>query len=71
LSGAFAPLDQLPSEVRVISQCFPLTHFCHAFRMVSLGQLGMGAIVNDLCFLFVGAVVTCAGAGWLLRRIQD
>jgi ABC-type multidrug transport system permease subunit len=71
LSGAFAPLDQLPSEVRVISQCFPLTHFCHAFRMVSLGELGMGAIVNDLCFLFVGAVVTCAGAGWLLRRIQD
>ena len=71
LSGAFATLDQLPASIRAISQTFPLTHFCHAFRMVSLGHAGLSAIVGDLAFLFIGAVVTCLGAALLLRRIQD
>ncbi len=71
LSGAFASLDQLPPGVRVLSQAFPLTHFCHAFRLVNLGGTGIGAIIPDLCFLAFGAVVTCLGASLLLRRIQD
>lgn len=71
LSGAFAPLEQLPPAIRTLSQAFPLTHFCHAFRLVSLGQLGGTAIVGDLVFLAGGAVVTCFGAALLLRRIQD
>ena len=71
LSGAFAPLDQLPAEVRMFSQAFPLTHFCHAFRMVSLGHAEMSAILGDLSFLLIGAIATCASASWLLRRIQD
>ncbi len=71
LSGAFASLEQLPDSIRFISQTFPLTHFCHAFRMVSLGQAGLPAIAGDLCFLAIGAVVTCLGAALLLRRIQD
>ena len=71
LSGAFASLEQLPAGVRAISQSFPLTHFCHAFRMVSLGHAGLPAILGDLCFLLVGAMVTCLGASLLLRRIQD
>jgi len=71
LSGAFAPLDQLPASIRILAQAFPLTHYCHAFRLVSLGNAGFSSIVGDLCFLFVGAIVTCAGAALLLRRIQD
>ncbi|MEI9897565.1 MAG: ABC transporter permease [Chthoniobacter sp.] len=71
LSGAFAPLDQLPPGIRSLSQAFPLTHFCHAFRMVSLGQVGVSSVVGDLVFLALGAVVTCFGAALLLRRIQD
>ncbi len=71
LSGAFAPLDQLPAGIQKLSQAFPLTHFCHAFRMVSLAQAGISSIVGDLVFLLVGAVVTCFGAALLLRRIQD
>jgi hypothetical protein len=39
--------------------------------MVSLGQLGISSIAGDLVFLAIGAVVTCLGAGLLLRRIQD
>ena len=71
LSGAFAPLDQLPAEVRSLAQAFPLTHFCHAFRMVNLAHTGIGPILPDLIFLLIGAVVTCAGATLLLRRVQD
>lgn len=71
LSGAFAPLDQLPPGIRLLSQAFPLTHFCHAFRMVSMGQLGVSFVAGDLVFLAVGAIVTCFGAALLLRRIQD
>ncbi len=71
LSGAFAPLEQLPASIRVISATFPLTHFCHAFRLVSLHDAGISWIVGDLVFLLVGAGVTCAGAAVLLRRVHD
>ncbi len=71
LSGAFAPLDQLPHSIRFLAQVFPLTHYCHAFRLVSLGNAGLSSIVGDLSFLLIGAFVTCSGAALLLRRIQD
>jgi ABC-2 type transport system permease protein len=71
LSGAFASLDQLPAEVRSLAQLFPLTHFCHAFRMVNLAHAGFMTILPDIAFLLIGAVVTCTGAALLLRRIQD
>lgn len=71
LSGAFAQLDQLPPGIRLLSQSFPLTHFCHAFRLVNLGHVGFSAILGDLSFLFLGALLTCSGAALLLRRIQD
>jgi ABC-type multidrug transport system permease subunit len=71
LSGAFASLDQLPPAVRVISQTFPLTHFCRAFRLVSLGGSGFITIAGDLCWLLAGAIITCLGATLLLRRVQD
>jgi ABC-2 type transport system permease protein len=71
LSGAFAPLDQLPPGVRLLSEIFPLTHFCRAFRHVCLGHTGLPSIAGDLGFLLIGALVTCCGAALLLRRIQD
>lgn len=71
LSGAFAPLEQLPSSIRMISQTFPLTHFCHAFRLINLHNADAALIANDLIFLFVGALVTCVGAGLLLQRVKD
>jgi ABC-2 type transport system permease protein len=71
LSGAFAPLDQLPQSIQKLAQAFPLTHFCHAFRMVSLGHAGFPQVAGDLIYLAAGAVVTCLGSAFLLRRIQD
>ena len=71
LSGAFAPLGQLPESVRYLSQTFPLTHFCHAFRMINMRDAGLSYIAGDLAFLAFGALATCGGAAWLLRRAQD
>ncbi len=71
LSGAFAPLEQLPLAIRYLSECFPLTHFCRAFRLVNLYRAGVGFYAGDLLFLFLGAIVTFFGAGLLLKRIQE
>jgi ABC-2 type transport system permease protein len=71
LSGAFAPLSQLPRPVRLISELFPLTHFCRAFRNVNLHHSHISSIAGDLIFLAVGSIVTCAGASYLLRIIRE
>ena len=71
LSGAFAPLEQLPDEVRWLSECFPLTHFCRGFRLVNLYQAPLGYVYYDLGMLLLGAVATFAGAALLLRRVQE
>ncbi len=71
LSGAFAPLEQLPSEVRLLSECFPLTHFCRAFRLVNLYQAPLSYAAIDLAALLLGAVVTFSGAALLLKRVQE
>lgn len=71
LSGAFAPLEQLPPAIRYLSECFPLTHFCRAFRLVNLYHAGPTFYSGDLIFLLLGALVTFFGAALLLKRIQE
>jgi ABC-2 type transport system permease protein len=71
LSGAFAPLEALPESIQTLAQTFPLTHFCHAFRLINLQNADIQFIAGDLAFLAIGAVVTCVGAGILLRRMHE
>src|SRR5437667_1988258 len=71
LSGAFAPLEQLPQPIRYISELFPLTHFCRAFRLVNMYGAGPQFYINDLVILLAGAVITFLGAAFLLRRIEQ
>ena len=71
LSGAFAPLEQLPQAIRYISELFPLTHFCRAFRLVNLYRAGIEFYAADLITLFAGVVITFVGAVYLLRRIEQ
>jgi ABC-2 type transport system permease protein len=71
LSGAFAPLSQLPGSIRIFSELFPLTHFCRAFRSVNMYGANFGFIAADLIALAVGAVITCIGAAYLLRSADD
>jgi ABC-2 type transport system permease protein len=71
LSGAFAPLEQLPQTIRYISEIFPLTHFCRAFRLVNMYHAGPSFYLVDLIVLFAGAIVTFLGAAFLLKRIEE
>ncbi|MBA2271976.1 MAG: ABC transporter permease [Chthoniobacterales bacterium] len=71
LSGAFAPLEQLPGAIRWISELFPLTHFCRAFRLVNLYHAPMSFYAPSLIALCIGTVVTFVGAAFLLRRIEE
>lgn len=71
LSGAFAPLQQLPHSIRFIPELFPLTHFCRAFRLINLNHADMTFIAGDMVFLFFGALVACGGASYLLSRTKD
>jgi ABC-type multidrug transport system permease subunit len=71
LSGAFAPLEQLPPFIRYISEIFPLTHFCRAFRLVNMYHAGVSFYLVDLVVLLAGALVTFLGAAFLLRRIEE
>jgi ABC-2 type transport system permease protein len=71
LSGAFAPLEQLPQTIRYVSEIFPLTHFCRAFRLVNMYHAGASFYVVDLLVLLAGAIVTFLGAAFLLKRIEE
>ena len=71
LSGAFAPLTQLPRVIRYISELFPLTHFCRAFRLVNLYRATPQYYAEDLVMLSVGVLITFLGAVILLKRIEQ
>jgi len=71
LSGAFAPLGQLPKAIQYVSELFPLTHFCRAFRLVNMYHAGAHFYVGDLAVLLAGALITFLGAGFLLKRIEQ
>jgi ABC-2 type transport system permease protein len=71
LSGAFAPLEQLPRYVRYVSELFPLTHFCRAFRRVNMYHAGIQFYALDLLVLLAGAIITFVSAAILLRRIEE
>ena len=71
LSGAFAPLEQLPTGIRYVSELFPLTHFCRAFRLVNMYDAGAQFYAADLVVLLAGALITFLGATFLLKRIEQ
>lgn len=71
LSGAFAPLEQLPQAIQYVSEIFPLTHFCRGFRLVNMYGASPAFYARDMIVLAVGAVVTFMGAAFLLRRIEE
>ena len=71
LSGAFAPLEQLPKAIAYVAEFFPLTHFCRAFRLVNLYHADISFYLRDLIVMSVGAVITFAGAAFLLKRIEQ
>ena len=67
----FAPIEQLPKAIAYVSELFPLTHFCRAFRLVNLYHAAPAFYASDLIIMAVGAVVTFGGAALLLKRIEQ
>jgi ABC-2 type transport system permease protein len=70
LSGAFAPLSQLPPGVRFFSYAFPLTYFCHACREINLYGAGITSVLWDLVFLGLSALLTCSIAAYRLQAVE-
>jgi ABC-2 type transport system permease protein len=68
LSGAFGPLSQLPPGVQVFSQIFPLTHYCHAFRLINIYRGGWSLVTEDFAILLGGFVLLLVASTLLLRR---
>jgi ABC-type multidrug transport system permease subunit len=71
LSGAFAPVEQLPQTVRYVAEIFPLTHFCRAFRLLNMYRAPIAFYAIDIAVLLGGALVTFLGATFLLKRIEE
>jgi ABC-type multidrug transport system permease subunit len=69
LSGAFAPISQLPGPVKLLSAIFPLTHYCHAFRLINIYNADPSLIFGDLLILFSGAILLLGASTLLLRRL--
>jgi ABC-type polysaccharide/polyol phosphate export permease len=61
----------LPQTVRYISEIFPLTHFCRAFRLLNMYYASPAFYVVDLIVLLAGALITFLGAAFLLKRIEQ
>jgi ABC-2 type transport system permease protein len=70
LSGAFAPISQLPLGVRIFSYAFPLTYFCHGCREINLYGGGVTRVIWDLVLLSLSALLTCSIAAYRLRAVE-
>jgi ABC-2 type transport system permease protein len=67
LSGAFAPISQLPGSIQILSSAFPLTHYCHAFRLINIYGASPALFMEDFVILFIGFVLLLAASTLLLR----
>ena len=65
------PKRHMAGAIRYLSEIFPLTHFCRAFRLVNMYHAPLAYYAPSLVVLFVGAIVTFLGASFLLRRIEQ
>lgn len=67
LSGAYAPLESIPESVRWVSNAFPLTFFCRAFRAVWFRGFDVDEVAMDLAGLAGFALAAFAAAALLFR----
>ena len=59
------------NSIRYISEIFPLTHFCRAFRLVNMYHAAPPVLRRRSLVLLAGAIITFVGAAILLRRIEE
>ncbi|MBZ5655261.1 MAG: ABC transporter permease [Acidobacteriia bacterium] len=67
-SGSIYPVQAFPAWLRAIAKVDPFTYAVHGFKALLLKESGVGAIVPDLLFLSIFAVLTMALAVPLFKR---
>jgi ABC-2 type transport system permease protein len=67
-SGSIYPVEAFPMWLRAIAKVDPFTYAVHGFKALLLKETGLGAIVPDMIYLSIFAVVTLAAAVPLFKR---
>jgi ABC-2 type transport system permease protein len=67
-SGSIYPVEAFPMWLRAIAKVDPFTYAVHGFKSLLLKETGLGAIVPDMIYLSVFAVITLAAALPLFKR---
>jgi ABC-2 type transport system permease protein len=67
-SGAIYPIQAFPWWLRAVAKADPFTYAVHGFKSLLLKETGLGAVVPDMIYLSIFAVVTLAIATPLFKR---
>jgi len=67
-SGSIYPVQAFPWWLRAIAKADPFTYAVHGFKSLLLKETGLAAIVPDMVYLTIFAVVTLAIATPLFKR---
>jgi len=67
-SGSIYPVQAFPGWLRVIATVDPFTYAVHGFKSLLLKETGLAAIMPDMIYLTIFAVVTLAIATPLFKR---
>ena len=67
-SGSIYPIQAFPKWLRAIAVADPFTYAVHGFKSLLLKETGLGAIVPDMIYLTIFAVLTLAIATPLFKR---
>jgi ABC-2 type transport system permease protein len=67
-SGSIYPVEAFPVWLRAIAKVDPFTYAVHGFKSLLLKEAGLTAIVPDVIYLSIFAVITLAAAVPLFKR---
>src|SRR3954470_13642129 len=67
-SGSIYPIQAFPLWLRVIAKADPFTYAVHGFKSLLLKETGLGAILPDMLYLSIFAIVTLTLAVPLFKR---
>jgi ABC-2 type transport system permease protein len=67
-SGSIYPIQAFPAWLRAIAKVDPFTYAVHGFKSLLLKETGLAAIVPDMIYLGIFAVVTLGLAVPLFKR---
>jgi ABC-2 type transport system permease protein len=67
-SGSIYPVEAFPVWLRAIARVDPFTYAVHGFKSLLLKEAGLSAIVPDMIYLSIFALITLALAVPLFKR---